>query len=55
MPAAVVGPPMLALEAMMASSRSNFSTLAPMKQNSILTTTIRNVSTRNSGASVRTV
>ena len=46
MPAAVVGPPMLALEAMMASSRSNLQSFAPTKQNSMLMTTIMNVTPR---------
>ena len=40
MPAAVVGPPMLALEAMMASSRSNRSSRAPTKQKTMFTTTM---------------
>ena len=55
MPAAVVGPPMLALEAMMASSRSKRSSRAPTKQKTMFTTTMRKVSTSSRGASVTTV
>ena len=40
MPAAVVGPPILALEARMISSRSNRNSFPPRKQNSMFTSTM---------------
>ena len=55
MPAAVVGPPILALEARMASSRSALKSLAAPKQNSMFTMTMIRHSTSSSGASVTTV
>ena len=53
MPAAVVGPPILALEARMMSSRSKCSSLPPTKQNSMFTTTMMAVNASSSGVSVK--
>ena len=50
MPAAVVGPPMLALDARMISSREPPMSLPPMNQKSMLMITIRRQKTRSRGA-----
>ena len=53
MPAAVVGPPMFALDAMRMSSSGKFSIFPPIRQNSILTITMIKQKTKSSGAFVR--
>ena len=53
MPAAVVGPPMLALEARMISSKSKCSSLPPTKQNTIFTMTMMSVKASSSGVFCR--
>ena len=52
MPAAVVGPPIFALDAMRISSKANPNIFPPIRQNSMFTTTIIRQNTKRSGAFV---